>query len=155
MNDEPSPGWEATIPPVARRAECSQLTELLAAIPLSATATTRDEGRGHDLEHFAADVGEHAADVAAAFRELRRRCPVLDDGGDEILAVESLNVGPQADAMILTAEDGETSWLASTDRNNIVSWLVVAETGEDKLTEADLPDFIRLTHLAFDALADG
>jgi len=135
--------------------DCDLLTELLGGLPRQAWATARDEVREHDLDHVAVDVGGPADALALAMRSLPDTCPTFEDERGETVVIERLKFDQYTNAMSLTFEDERTAWMATMYRNNVFTWLVVYETGDDPLVESDLDDFARLVQLAFDELAQG
>lgn len=125
--------------------ELSGCEGFLALVSLQADAwtTSSDEGRGHELDHNAVDVGTSVWTEAllAGIDNSIASCARIDEGYAPS-AVAGLNIDVDgARALQLRFDTGQSLWLAAAGRENILAWVVVFETGTDPLVDADVADF--------------
>lgn len=104
-------------------------------------ATGRDDDRDHELDNYAGDVGIGAEAYVDAFDVWVAECPTIDVGGD-VAQLARLELD-QVSAAEVTV-DTQRVWIAVAARENVFSMLVIQQTDEDMLTQADLEDFERL-----------
>ena len=123
--------------------EFSGCEGFLALVSLRADAWTSstDEDRGHELDHNAVDVGTSAWTEAllTGIDNSIASCARIDEGYAPS-AVAGLDIDVDG-ALQLRFDTGQSLWLAAAGRENILTWVVVFETGIEPLVDVDVADF--------------
>lgn len=123
--------------------DCAALLMFLGDVGGDARASVSDPEREHELDVFASDVGDEALSYAATYRNLHNLCPKVGIEGDTFTISQLASLEVEALRIEIEAE-GDTLWLATMARDNVLSVVMVLADGDDPLRHSDLADFERL-----------